>query len=200
MDDTLRGTAELGLGGLTRKLHSLRRRLRGAPPEPVKPSTGRLRLVTGGAKAALTTRGRSALARMVAGSSDDDLHRRFDSPVAQRALFTAMAQGFQPRMAHGFTGAMAIGLRGRRAGPDAPTWWTITIDGKRASTRQGRADDAAVVIETDAATFLRLFSGDLNPLTAWLSGLVDIDGDVTLGPRLVELFGGVKPFDLGQAG
>jgi putative sterol carrier protein len=41
---------------------------------------------------------------------------------------------------------------------------------------------------------MRLFTGELNPLTAYMQGQVELEGDVTLGPRMIELFGGVKPF------
>jgi class 3 adenylate cyclase/tetratricopeptide (TPR) repeat protein len=200
IEETLRSTRDLGLDGLTTNLLRLRGRLTGEPQRPVKPPAGRFQVIAGGAKAAVSTRGRNAIARIVTGSSDDDIQRRLDSPIAQRALFTAMAQGFQPRMAFGFQGAISIGLHNSRTPLEVPTWWTLTVSGKRATVRRERSDSPAVTIETDVATFMRLFSGDLNPLSAWLSGRVAIEGDVTVGARLIELFGGIKPFDLGQSG
>jgi hypothetical protein len=200
IEETLRSARELGLDGLTTKLLRLRRRLAGEPHRPVKPAARRFQVIAGGAKAAISTRGRNALARIVASSSDDDIQKRLDSPIAQRALFTAMAQGFQPRMAFGFQGAISIGLHNSRSPLEVPTWWTLTVSGKRATVRRDRSDNPALTIETDVVTLMRLFSGDLNPLSTWLTGRVDIEGDVTLAARLIELFGGSTPFDLGQSG
>jgi putative sterol carrier protein len=52
-----------------------------------------------------------------------------------------------------------------------------------------------VTLRVDVPTFIRLFGGELNPIAAWIDGLLDLDGDVLFAPRLIELFGGVRPFD-----
>lgn len=199
IEATIAGCRELGLGGLIGKLSAQQRRLTGTDATEATALPGRIRAITGGAKAALSVRGRNAIGRMVSGSTDEELERRFESVVAQRALLTGMAQGFQPRMALGFEGGIEIGLARSRNDPDEVRWWVLVVSGRRAALRSGRTDSPAVTIETDVATFLRLFRGDLNPLTAWLGSAVSISGDITLGPRLLELFGGVKPVELSSA-
>jgi putative sterol carrier protein len=39
---------------------------------------------------------------------------------------------------------------------------------------------------------MRMFTGELDPLTACTAGEVEIEGDVTLGPRLIDMFGGCE--------
>ena len=196
VEDVLPEAKRLGLDAFVAKARVIRRRLSGQEQAAPPSREGRLRVITGGAKAALSTRGRNAVAKVVAGSSDEELRRRFGSSVAQRALFTAMAQGFQPRMAFGFNGAIQVGLSDGTEMDGNLQWWSLEVSGRKTTLHHGVVDNPAVVIRSDVPTFMRVFSGDLNPVTAWLSGDITVEGDVTLGPRLVELFGGVKPFAL----
>lgn len=191
VEDTLPETRALGLDGVTAKLEQLQRRISGA----VASATGATarRHPVAAARAAVTVRGRETIARLVSGRSDDELQRRFGSAVAQRALLTAMAQGFQPRMAFGFQGDIQLELRAQ-TDRVAPASWTLHVTGSHASAHHRPTDSAALTIRTDVATFMRLFTGELNPLTAYMQGQVELEGDVTLGPRMIELFGGVKPF------
>ena len=196
IDDAVEAGRSLGLDGAVRRALAVRSRAAGAPrtePRVTRRGPG----VVSAAKAAITTRGRSAVAKMVTGRSDEELVRRFGSAVAQRTLFTAMAQGFQPRMAFGFTGVIQIELRpGARGAERAfPEVWTLRIDGRRASAHREATKDPAVTIRTDLPTFMRLFAGELNPLTTWVAGNLEIEGDVMLGPRMLEMFGGVRPFE-----
>ena len=188
--ETLPLAEAAGFGGIVAKLRQVQRRIRSErTPQTPRPAS---RYRAANAKALVTRRGRDAVAKLVAGKSNDDLERRFGSAIAQRVLFTTMAQGFQPRMAFGFNGSIQVhlGTQGTRA----PASWALVIEGQRASARHESVADPALTISTDVATFMRIFAGEVNPLTAFLDGLVQLQGDVTLGPRLPELFGGVKPF------
>ena len=46
--------------------------------------------------------------------------------------------------------------------------------------------DAAVTFTADADTFYKLFKGILNPMTAVLSGKLDIDGDMKVAMTLAK--------------
>ena len=199
IDHALEHTRAARLDGITGKLIAVRERIVGTAPS--ESARARRRRVGAGAKAAVTTRGREALARLVSGRSDEELQRHFGSAVAQRALFTAMAQGFQPRMAFGFAGAIQIELqtRGIDAEHRAPNPWTLHVAGRKASAHHEPAANPSVSIRTDMPTFMRIFTGELNPVTAYMDRQVEIVGDVMLGPRLVEMFGGVKPFKVVEA-
>jgi len=150
------------------------------------------------AKAAVSTRGRAGLGRLLSDASDEELQRRFGSAIALRGMFTAMARGFQPRMAFGFEGEIAFEIWRRTASGTAHTsdWWTIQIKGSRAVARHRTANDPAVTIHGAVPDFIRVVAGVSNPVTAWVEKRLEVEGDVTLGTRLVELFGGEAPLDL----
>src|SRR6185312_5646615 len=61
-------------------------------------------------RAFATRGGRRALTAMARGLDDADLERRFAEPRRQRALVRAMARGFQPAKAGGFSGTIAFEL------------------------------------------------------------------------------------------
>jgi hypothetical protein len=157
---------------------------------------GRRRTVGRHARAALTTRGRNAMARLLRDATDDDLVRRFSSPVAQRALFALIARSFDAHQARGFEGDLVYEL----VDADDPigatsSWWTLEVRGRRATSRRGTSTDAVLVVHIGLAAFIRLIAGELHPITALTRGLCRIDGDVMLGGRLVEMFGGGLPVE-----
>src|SRR5581483_10816737 len=91
------------------------------------------------AKARIVSMGRAAAAGWTGGRSDGDLVRRFSVPLAQRALFGAVARGFQPTMAFGFKGDITFDLRppDDDGDPAAGDWWTIEVHGRKATARTG---------------------------------------------------------------
>ncbi|MEA2348353.1 MAG: hypothetical protein QOG62_2140 [Thermoleophilaceae bacterium] len=151
----------------------------------------------GDMRAAVSTRGRAAMARLLDGSSDEELERRFGSVVAQRAVLGAMTRSFQPRMAHGFEGNVQLELTRPREDDSgrASDWWTISVARRRASVRHRTTDSAAVTIHCSVPDFIRLFSGEANLVSAWVEDRLQLEGDLILGSRLIEMFGGVKPFE-----
>jgi putative sterol carrier protein len=41
--------------------------------------------------------------------------------------------------------------------------------------------------------FVRLVAGELNPVGSLIEGQTEVEGDLPLASRLVEMFGGVSP-------
>lgn len=198
--DACRIADRLGLTRIARKARSAQEtgvgwRLNGATgPVALR---DRVRRLGGDAKATVSTRGRGIAGRLLRNASPDDLERRFGSLIAQRALLTGMATSFQPRMAYGFEGELELQLShvGEERPVRAPDWWTITIRDGRAVARHRPAKQPAMSLRAELPVFLLLFAGELNPVGAWLEGRIQIEGDVLLGARMIELFGGVMPLE-----
>jgi hypothetical protein len=144
-------------------------------------------------KLALRRRGLKQLSKMVADATDEELEERFQSRPVQRALFTAAAMTFVPEKAYGFQGTIAYELT---CGPDLsgcvrePDHWTITITGDKATARRGKASSPAVSVRIGLADFVRVAAGEMNPVKAMLAGRIEVEGDVAVAGRLVEMFGG----------
>jgi hypothetical protein len=147
----------------------------------------------------LTAGARNLVGWLSRDHDDAELTRRFGSPLAQRALFTAMAKSFQPTAAFGFQGEILFEVRLPSDGPDPlpPDWWTIEVRGRKATVRQEQASDTAVVVQTELSDLIHLLSGELHPMKAVIEGRVHIDGDVLAAGRIPEMFGGFDAPDGG---
>jgi tetratricopeptide (TPR) repeat protein len=162
---------KLGLGRLERRALELR----DAGPvveggdEHERGRLGRFATRTSGdIRAALSTRGRAAMAKLLEQATDEELDRRFGSVVAQHTMLGAMARSFQPRMALGFEGDVLLGLTRPRETDEgrASDWWTIQVASRRARVRHRTSDAPAVTIHCSVPDFVRVFSGQTNMVAA----------------------------------
>jgi hypothetical protein len=128
------------------------------------------------------------LRALVRGADDARLERRFGSRAVQRALFAAMASGFDPVAAEGFEGRLVYELR-RPATGRPPTRWTIDVVNGRAAVRPGGAIDAVMTVRYGLADFVRVAAGTLDPAVPMLQDRASFDGDLVLAARLPEMFG-----------
>jgi alkanesulfonate monooxygenase SsuD/methylene tetrahydromethanopterin reductase-like flavin-dependent oxidoreductase (luciferase family)/putative sterol carrier protein len=137
----------------------------------------------------LRERGEQAFAAFVRHSDDRRLERTLGTELGLRVLFGGMAQRFRPEKAQGFAGDIQYELRA----DGAVKPWVVSIDGRTASARPGRAADPAVTITTGVADFLRIAARELDPGKALLSGQMVLEGDFTVATRLGEMFGEAPP-------
>lgn len=144
---------------------------------------------------ALTARGgRRALATLVGNQSDAELERRFLEPKRQRGLLRAMARGFQPSEAAGFSGIVAYELEPFEveAPPEAPWRWAIEVDSAagRARLVEPAPLDATVTVHMGLAQWVRVMAGVDNAITAMAAGYCSVEGDVMLAVRMEAMFSG----------
>ena len=154
---------------------------------------GLLKGARSGARASARRRGQRALGRLVRDRSDADIERRLGSPVAQRALFRAMARSFEPTKAFGFSGEIQFELISASSNGDARAWTIEVADGK-ATARSGRAREPRVTLRMKTADFLRLLAGEADGAVLLLDDKLEVEGDLGMAPRLTEMFGGPSPY------
>ena len=131
------------------------------------------------------------LGRLVAGARDEQVEKRFSSPLAQRALFTGMARSFRADKADGFEGRLVYEL-GRPATGQPPAKWTIHVHDGRASAHQGGDGGAKLTIRFTMSDFVRIAAGKLDPAEPLLGNRASFEGDFALAAKLPEMFGGQK--------
>ena len=68
------------------------------------------------------------------------------------------------------------------------------IDGGDLAVHEGTADDADVTLKMDDDDFAALMTGELNGMTAFMTGKLQVEGDLMLAQRLAGMF------DSGQLG
>jgi alkanesulfonate monooxygenase SsuD/methylene tetrahydromethanopterin reductase-like flavin-dependent oxidoreductase (luciferase family) len=137
-------------------------------------------------------RGQQVLGRLLDGLTDAQIERRFGNRLAQQGLFTAMARSFQPRYAFGFQGEIAYELTSTQNGAE-PSRWTIEVKDGHASAHRRAARAPAVTLRVPTADFLRM-AGGANPAAVLLESRTEVEGDLAVAMRMVEMFGGPSPY------
>ncbi len=145
------------------------------------------------ARAAARRRAQRELARWTRSRSDEQIERRFGSKVAQRAIFTGMARSFEPSAAFGFEGELQFVLAAPATG-GATRAWTIAVTDSKAVARAREATDPRVTLRAGVADFVRIATGEANPGALLLEGKLEVEGDLSIAPRLSEMFGGPSPY------
>ncbi|HEX2086836.1 MAG TPA: SCP2 sterol-binding domain-containing protein, partial [Solirubrobacteraceae bacterium] len=130
--------------------------------------------------------GEQAFGAFVRRSDDRRLERVVGSDLGLRVLFTGMAQRFVPERANGFEGELQYELR---ADGGAVKRWVVAVERGQARARPGAAESPRLTIRMGLADFARLAGQDLDPGKALLTGRMDLDGDLSVAPRLGEMFG-----------
>jgi putative sterol carrier protein len=69
---------------------------------------------------------------------------------------------------------------------DAGSWHVDVLDGR--TVVQESTADAACVIRMKEETLLKLVNGQTKPTTAFMTGKIKVDGDVSLALKLQQLF------------
>lgn len=128
------------------------------------------------------------LARLVDGASDERLERRFSVPLAQRALFTAMARSYSPGVAPGFEGRLVYVLE-RPATAQPPARWTIHVHDGRATAYEGGDSRPKLTVRFRLSDFVRIAAGELDAAQPLLTNRASFDGDFGLAAKLPEMFG-----------
>ena len=177
------------VGWASRQAAKARAEIEGRAPSPSQPDEERPKPL----RALAARGGRRALAAMARGLDDAALERRFAEPRRQRALVRAMARGFQPAKAGGFSGTVAYELEplAIEAPPGAPWRWAIEVDSQRGRARlvEPAPLDAAVTVHFGLADWVRIVAGLEDPLIAMVAGRCSVEGDVRLAMHLEGMFG-----------
>lgn len=184
--------ARYGIGLVAKSAADARAELEGrAPSFPQPHGEGRPRPM----RALASRGGQRALAAMAHRFDDDaELERRFVEPKRQRSIVRAMARGFQPAHAAGFSGVVAYELEplAIEPPPDSPWRWAIEVDSQRGKARvvEPAPLEVAVTVHLGLADWVRVAAGIQDPLSAMVAGRGSVEGDVRLSVRLPAMFGG----------
>ena len=132
--------------------------------------------------------GEAALARLVRGRSDAQLHRLFDRGPGLPVIFRGMESALVPERAEGIAAEIQYELRGR----SGTLGWVVAIADGKARVRRGSSPDAAVTMRASVPDFVRIVSREAFAPKLLLEGRVEVEGDYLLAGRLDEIFGGQR--------
>ena len=99
-------------------------------------------------------------------------------------IFEQMPQQFDASKAKNANFSIQFDLSGDGGGQ----WFAKIADGK-CDTGEGTTDDPTATIRMDATDYVKMTSGELNPMAAFMSGKVKVEGDLSAVMQLQSVFG-----------
>ena len=98
-------------------------------------------------------------------------------------FFDALPGKIDPARLTGMTATFQFVASGDGGGD-----WNVKIADGKADIAQGKADSPTIVLTAAAADWLALMNGQMNGQTAFITGKLKIQGDMTLAMKLESLF------------
>ncbi len=100
-------------------------------------------------------------------------------------LFPTMVSRFDPQKAAGINATIQFDLSGDNGGQ----YWLRLGEGG-ASYGEGQAENPKMTLRASADDFHSMLSGGMNPMQAFMTGKIKIQGDTNLALKLMPLING----------
>jgi putative sterol carrier protein len=102
-------------------------------------------------------------------------------------IFDQMVKEFQPEKAGNLRAKFQFRLSGEDGGD-----WVVAVANKQCHVTEGVSDKPDVTISMDAADFVKMVNGELQPVVAFMQGKIKLQGDMNLAMKVQELFSGSR--------
>jgi putative sterol carrier protein len=129
-------------------------------------------------------------ARVVRGAPDERITQFMSTPARRLVLegiFRQMPQHFDPKQAAGLDATIRWCVTGRPDGGD-DTYELRIADGRCRVTHRTNGVEPRLTITLDGAEFVKLATGNSDPMQAYFSRRIQLAGDIMLAAKLQTLF------------
>ena len=99
-------------------------------------------------------------------------------------IFSNMAGNFNAEKAGDLNASVVFDLSGNEGGA-----WTVTVADGKCTIQEGASDTPTATIKMAASDYEDMTSGKLNPMMAFMSGKIKVDGDLNTVMKFQTLFG-----------
>ena len=65
--------------------------------------------------------------------------------------------------------------------------WVVSLKDKNCNVYEGKVEKPDLTLRTDADICAKLFTGNLDPMRAYMLGKLKVSGDLTLGMKIIKL-------------
>jgi putative sterol carrier protein len=98
-------------------------------------------------------------------------------------FMSRMATAFIPEKAAGIDATIQLKLTGSQVAD-----WYVAIKDNQCSVTQGTAPVAKLTVTADSGDFIKIFTGQMDGMQAFMQGKLKLAGDMNLAMKLVSLF------------
>lgn len=108
-------------------------------------------------------------------------------PRTIQEMFNELPKHFDPEAWGSKNAVMMFDVKGEQGGS-----WVATIEDKQLDFRKGTVENPDMTLIAQDEDLLKMVNGDLNPVTAFMSGKVKIQGDMSLAMKLQGLLSAAR--------
>ncbi len=105
-------------------------------------------------------------------------------PLTVSQLMEKMPSAFLPEKAQGVNATVHFKFTGAEAGD----WNAIIADGKVAVTQGAPDKPATMTLTADSGDYVKIFTGELDGMSAFMQGKIKLAGDLNLAMKLMQMF------------
>lgn len=98
-------------------------------------------------------------------------------------IFAAICKRFKSDRAGDMNADVVFDLTGDGGGQ-----WTVQISNGGCNVKEGAAADPAATVHMSADDYVAMMTGNLNPMMAFMSGKVKVEGDLSSVMKLQQVF------------
>ena len=106
-----------------------------------------------------------------------------DKPTTIQQVFQQMPTSFQAAKAGNINASVQFNLTGEGGGT-----WTVKMANGKCEVKDGAAESPTATVSAAAADYLALARGELNAMSAFMSGKIKIAGDMGIMMRFQSWF------------
>lgn len=105
------------------------------------------------------------------------------SDIDVRKTMEEIPNHFNAEKAKGVSGVVQCKFTGDQASD-----WVIKIEDQNCEVEEGQATDPDLTIKADAEDGVKVLTGEMDPMRAYMLGKVKVFGDLSLGMKLTNFF------------
>lgn len=105
-------------------------------------------------------------------------------PLTVSQLMEKMPGAFLPEKAQGVNATIHFKFTGAEAGE----WHAKIADGKCEVTQGAPSGAATMTLTADSSDYVKLFTGELDGMQAFMQGKLKLGGDLNLAMKMMQMF------------
>jgi putative sterol carrier protein len=104
-------------------------------------------------------------------------------PLTVADLMSKMPSAFVPEKAQGLDTVLQFKFSGNEPGD----WYAVIKDGK-VDVQQGAHPAPKMTLSADSDDYIKLFTGQLDPMQAFMAGKLKLQGDLNMAMKMTQFF------------
>ena len=104
-------------------------------------------------------------------------------PLTIADLMSKMPSAFIPEKAQGINAVLQFKFSGSEPGD----WYAELQDGK-VNVQQGTYPNPKMTLSADSDDYIKIFTGQLDPMQAFMAGKLKLQGDLNLAMKMSQFF------------